>query len=273
MIPAVNETNVIRLGTFLTFIATAYGYRKMVELKQQLEEERAKSSADRAKNSADRDTATKERTIISQKMAKDAEASRQDYCKMAATVVDLKNRCNTLESERDAHKELNRQQAAAIEALTNAKDGLENALRIGEAKVQRLEGNWEQLELENSELRGQKEALEGEITLSKAVKAQHVAKIAGLEDEITRAHSALEEARQQIALYAPALDGYRQLLTQETTRKALLHLATNSGGVRGIGPATEDLERVHRIMLDEAAVLAEESLRQNISPTANENLA
>jgi len=273
MIPAVNETNVIRLGTFLTFIATAYGYRKMVELKQQLEEERAKSSADRAKNSADRATATKERTIISQKMAKDAEASRQDYCKMAATVVDLKNRCNTLESERDAHKELNRQQAAAIEALTIAKDGLENALSIGEAKVQRLEGNWEQLELENSELRGQKEALEGEITLSKAVKAQHVAKIAGLEDEITRAHSALEEARQQIALYAPALDGYRQLLTQETTRKALLHLATNSGGVRGIGPATEDLERVHRIMLDEAAVLAEESLRQNISPTANENLA
>jgi len=90
--------------------------------------------------------------------------------------------------------------AAAIESPFIAKDGLEKALRIGEEKVQRLEGNWEQLTLENSELRSQKEALEGEITLGKAVIAQYVAKIAGLEVEITRAHSALEEARQQIAL-------------------------------------------------------------------------
>jgi len=57
--------------------------------------------------------------------------------------------------------------------------------------------------------------------------------------------------QERFALYAPVISGYKQLLKKEVTRKALLRLASNTDGIRGQGPATAALSKMHDMMLAE----------------------
>jgi len=194
-------------------------------------------------------------------------AAEEEFKKLSGLVTTLYARCFTLdekcaslEAERVAHKELLEAQGLEVERLTASKIDLEaklaegkrhaEALQLdleskifaGESRAETLETKVKAMLIANKELAHQCTAVRADLAVEKRKNAELVKKDKALEAEVTALRAEKE-------LYAPALAGYRQLLKQPTTRKALLRLSTHTGGVRGEGPNHRQLAQLHEFML------------------------